>query len=245
MRLHRFYIQEMHNKWGPQELTHDFWLHDERLMNQWLKVLRYQAEDEVVLFNDSTERQYKFSEISSNGAHLVLVTERERQLPKSEIYLLFSLLKKEKNEWVLQKSTELGVSHFIPIFSERTEKTGFDIERAKSIVTEASEQCGRSDIPAVREPINLITAVEEFKSKINLLVAEQHLNQNQIKPDKIQTDVINEKNRFGVIVGPEGGWSDQEKELFLSNQLIHLNLGQFTLRAETACIVAANMLNNR
>src|SRR4051812_275844 len=121
MKLHRFYT-------GPDlELKHDFWLHDERILNQWRKVLRFKAGQELILFDGIGEdRLYKLAELTEREAHLQLVTELKRQVPKKEIYLLWLLLKKDKNDWVLQKCTELGVSHFIPLLTERTEKTGFD-----------------------------------------------------------------------------------------------------------------------
>lgn len=224
MKLHRFYTGT------GLELKHDFWLHDARLLNQWRRVLRFQAGQEVILFDGVGEdRLYKIAELTEREAHLQMVTELTRQTPKKKIYLLWSLLKKDKNDWVLQKCTELGVSHFIPLLTNRTEKTGFDADRATKIVIEAAEQCGRSDIPAVREPLTLATAIEELKDKVVLYICEQSDEDASLQiPD----------TSLGVLVGPEGGWSDREKELFQANNLKHLNLHDFTLRAETAAIAA-------
>ncbi len=230
MKLHRFYTG------NELELKHDFWLHDERLLNQWRRVLRFQAGQEVILFDGLTEdRLYKIAELTEREAHMQMVTELKRQTPKKEIYLLWSLLKKDKNDWVLQKATELGVSHFMPLLTERTEKTGFDAERATKIVIEAAEQCGRSDIPAVREPITLETAIHELKDRAVLYICEQ----SEMENEKWKMD---NKHPAGVLIGPEGGWSDQEKQLFKDNQLNHLNLHDFTLRAETAALAAVTKL---
>ncbi len=109
MSLHRFYVGD------EIELKHDFWMHDERLQHQWVNVLRFRDGQEVVLFNDTHERLYKIAEIKNNETHLLHVTDFERKTPKKDVYLLWSLLKKDKNDWVLQKCTELGVatlSHF-------------------------------------------------------------------------------------------------------------------------------------
>lgn len=226
MKLHRFHS-------GDIELKHDFWLHDERLIHQWKNVLRFQAGQELVLFDGvKRDRLYKVDEITEREAHLVMVTEFERKLPAKEIFLLWSLLKKDKNDWVLQKCTELGVSHFIPLIADRSEKTGFNLERAEKIVTEAAEQCGRSDIPAIREPMTVQTALEDYGSNIELHICEQD-----------GSDSVTEADRpSGVLIGPEGGWSDVEKELFKTNNIKHLNLHDFTLRAETACVAAATKL---
>lgn len=223
MRLHRFYT-------GPHlELKHDFWLRDKALLWQWGRVLRFKPGQEVILFDGvRSERLYKIISLSEQTANLKMITELVRKLPQKEIYLLWALLKKDKNDLVLQKGTELGVSHFVPITSERTEKTGFNLERAQKIVIEAAEQCGRGDIPAVREPLALETAINEFKDKIQLFVAEQSED----------ADSYQIHSPVGALVGPEGGWSDSEKELFKSRDLLHLNLHNFTLRAETAAVAA-------
>lgn len=226
-RVHRFYVG------NDFELRHSFWLHDQRLIHQWNKVLRYQAGQNVLLFDGvETDRLYKIVELKPDEAHLELVTDYERQSPRKDIYLLWSLLKKDKNDWVLQKATELGVSHFVPLLAERSEKTGFDVERAHKIVIEAAEQCGRSDIPNVREPMLIKTALDHIGSKVPLMICEQ----GGERPELLQQE------KYGVLVGPEGGWSEQEMTLFAGYELLQLGLGQHTLRAETAAITAAALL---
>ncbi len=230
MKLHRFYVADT-------ELTQNFWLQDGGLYHQWTKVLRFEVGREIVLFNDqSQERLYRIEKFGDNAIHLELITEMESKTPNKEIYLCFSLLKKDKNDWVLQKCTELGVSHFIPLISERTEKTGFDVERAEKIVIEATEQCGRADIPRIREPISVEKLIDELSGKVELLVAEQSSlsHSSSINPQSSRP--------MGVLVGPEGGWTDKEKQLFTDKGLKHLALSEFTLRAETACITAASLL---
>jgi 16S rRNA (uracil1498-N3)-methyltransferase len=226
MRLHRFYVG------NEIELKHDFWLHDERLLHQWNKVLRFRDEQEVILFSDTHERLYRIAEMKSDEAHLLYVTDFERKTPAKDIYLLWSLLKKDKNDWVLQKGTELGVSHFVPLLADRSEKTGFNAERAKKIVIEAAEQCGRSDIPDVREPLLVETAITELKDTVTLYICEQD-----------GTDTADRsEGSVGVLIGPEGGWSDREKTLFADKGIKHLNIHDFTLRAETAAVAAVTKL---
>ncbi len=174
-----------------------------------------------------SERLYTVAVLTDKEAHLKHVTDYVRKTPSKEVYLIWSLLKKDKNDWVLQKATELGVSHFVPIIADRSEKTGFNVERAEKILIEAAEQCGRSDIPTVREPMQLHTVLEEFQG-MPLFICEQGTEEPQISLDKL-----------GLIIGPEGGWSDAEKQLFKDRDIAHIALGDFTLRAETAAVVAA------
>ncbi len=243
MKLHRFYVD------SEVELKHDFWLHDERLIHQWRKVLRFQPGQEVVLFDGIThDRLYRITEFSDKEAHLQHVTDFARKVPAKDVYLLWSLLKKDKNDWILQKCTELGVSHFIPLLADRCAKTDIShnqLERWKKIVIEAAEQCGRSDIPNVREALLVDTAIQELKNGVRLLVCEQTAEQNgghEKFTFNSQFSIHNSQNAVGVLIGPEGGWSDNEKELFETMGIKHINLHDFTLRAETASIAAVSQL---
>lgn len=221
MKIHRFYSPDL-------ALEHAFWLDTPEILHQWTKVLRFRAGQQIVLFDGvERDRLYKITEINPKEAHLELITDYQRQLPKRELYLFWSLLKKDKNDWVLQKCTELGVSHFIPLIADRSEKTGFNTERAHKIVIEAAEQCGRSDIPAIRDAMHVSKALEQYQGKIDLYICEQNSDDEQ-KFDK----------KAGVLIGPEGGWSDEEKEMFKNLNIKHLNLHDFTLRAETAAIAS-------
>lgn len=225
MKIHRFYTPDI-------DLDHDLWLKTPELLHQWNKVLRFRAGQQVVLFDGETkDNLYKITEISPSEAHMELVTKYARREPKSDVYLFWSLLKKDKNDWVLQKCTELGVNHFIPLIADRSEKTGFNMERAQKIVVEASEQCGRSNIPKIRDAMHVQNAIEQYNSKIELYICEQDSSVSSGDGEKL-----------GVLIGPEGGWSDEEKKMFVHQKLKHLNLSDFTLRAETAAVTSATKL---
>jgi len=236
MKIHRFYVGD------TIELDQNIWVNDEGLLHQWVRVLRFKPGQQVVLFNSvKEERLYKIDKINSTAAHLMLVTEMSAKTPEKELYLCFALLKKDKNNWVLQKATELGVRHFVPIITSRTEKTGFDTERAHKIVIEAAEQCGRADIPSIREPIKLQTALQELHNKTHVYIAEQgksSKHQHAIGKDVGDSD----HNSTAVFVGPEGGWTNEEKQMFVDLSAEHIALGLFTLRAETASVAAAALL---
>ena len=226
MRTHRFYTG------SDLKLKKDFWLHDEALLWQWNKVLRFREGQEVLLFDGlQTDRLYKIIKLDKTEAHLQMITEIERSIPGRHIYLFWSLLKKDNNEVILQKATELGATNFVPIITERTIKKEFNIERANRIVKEASEQCGRSDIPHVREPVHILKALEEYQDKLPLYICQQGRAEASDLPD-----------RLGVIIGPEGGWSNEELEFFANKKYEHISLSEFTLRAETAALIAVSKL---
>jgi 16S rRNA (uracil1498-N3)-methyltransferase len=235
MTLHRFYVEDVHDKSGQLELDHQIWIHDEALLKQWLRVLRFNVGDQLILFNLKEERIYTIKKIEfPNSILLEMVTELNRKLPANHVYLLWSLLKKDKNEWVIQKATEMGVKNLVPIIAERSEKTDINIERARKIIIEAVEQCGRSDIPDIREPIGLKEALEEY-SGIELMVCEQNVDVDDHILPKTSA-------KIGILIGPEGGWSESEGKLFKDRKLAHINISQFTLRAETAAVAALTIV---
>ena len=145
---------------------------------------------------------------------------------------MWGILKKDKNDFVLQKATELGVRNFVPLITSRSQKKDINIERAKKIIKEASEQCGRSDIPEIREPITLHEALNEY-TEFPLFVCQK----TDIYQDKLQNI-----DKFGLLIGPEGGWSDAEIMQFKTHKLKTINIADFTLRAETAAIIAVAKL---
>lgn len=234
MKLHRFYVGGLHDKRGQLQLEHRVWVHDANLLNQWLKVLRFRVNDELVLFDgDSEDHLYKITTIEPQSVGLDIVTTFPPKHPSRHVYLFWSLLKSDKNDLVLQKCTELGVGNFVPIIAERTEKTGFDEARSRRIIIEAVEQCGRSDIPELREPVPLHEVLDEYGDKIALYVCEQ---------GSAPFSVPKEDKPLGVLIGPEGGWSEAELASFKDRNLPHIDLNDFTLRAETASISAITKL---
>ena len=231
-KIHRFYlgnisVQEV-QKFGEQRM----WLQDRELMHQWQNVLRLRVGENVGLFNDKSEYIYSIVEHKQGEIELEKVTEEKRRVPNKQLLLAWSMIKKDNNDLVLQKGTELGVTHFVPLLAERSEKTGFDETRALRIVIEAAEQCGRGDIPIIEEMLSPEECVGRFSDHYTLFVADREgadAKQDNKKPS-------------GVLIGPEGGWSEKELAYFKEQNVAGLNLGDLTLRAETAAIVAVYAL---
>ncbi len=225
MKIHRFYVPNL----GDER---NLWFNNPSLVHQWLRVLRFRIGQQLTLF-DGRERDYLFSivDIASDNVRLQLVKKNKLLVPKKDIYLLWSLLKKDKNEWVLQKCTEIGINHFVPIITNRTEKTGLDSDRAHRIIIEAAEQCGRSNVPTIHHPIGLLEAINQYAGHIKLYACEQGSN-----------PTIPSSGSYGIIIGPEGGWTEIEKLIFNSNKIEYMSVNDLTLRAETASIVASSKL---
>jgi 16S rRNA (uracil1498-N3)-methyltransferase len=204
------------------------------LVNQLRNVFRLRSGDEVILF-DNSGFDFLVSIIGyeKDAVSFSIIKKIENNvLPSRETYLFASLVKKDNFEWIIQKATELGVSHIIPIISDRTEKKDLNIARAKRIITEACEQSGRGILPVLHEMLELEQALHTYK---NIISIAWHTNANRFVSQDL-VDII------GVYIGPEGGWSDKEIETFNNHGVQIRSLGPQVLRSETAVIAVLSRL---
>ncbi len=223
MRLHRFYVL--------QPLGEEVVIDDVSLIKQWTKVFRYTQGDFVILFNgEGTDITYSIEEISPKIILLNRSSLSPSYTPHKKVTLYLSLIKKDNFELAVQKATELGVTTIVPILSERSEKKNIDLDRLQKIVIESSEQSGRGDVPTILPIITLSEIVEtQLPHDVSyvLQMGESSLRRH-----------YNQEISVGLFIGPEGGWSDEEKKLFQEKNILSVSLGSTTLRAETAAIVA-------
>ncbi len=228
MRLHRFYV--------TQPLGEEVVIDDVSIIKQWTKVLRYKQGDFVILFNgkgkDST---YSLSSVNSKECTLTQIKESSSYIPNKKVTLYLSILKKDNFELVVQKATELGISTIVPIISERSEKKGINEERLHKILIEAAEQCGRADIPTISQVISLSELLSKpFTHDVTFVL--------QMNGATLSQEEIGNTKDIGFLVGPEGGWTENEEELFKKNNITSISLGKTVLRAETAAIVGSAFL---
>lgn len=223
MRLHRFYINQ---SLGESVVS----IKDDDLVHQWKKVFRYIVGTQVIVFNgDGYDYLCFISDITNKTVLLNITSRKKSLLPKHNISIAFSLIKKDNAEMVIQKAVELGVKDIFPIISERSEKKSINIERCKKIIKEASEQCGRGDIPNIYEPVELGVFLEtEIVNSFDVKIVFHP------KSEEYSLSDIGEKTLF--FVGPEGGFSDKEIEKFREFGIGRRSFGEFVLRAETATI---------
>ncbi|HTE58495.1 MAG TPA: RsmE family RNA methyltransferase [Verrucomicrobiae bacterium] len=224
--LHRFYVQNV-------ELKHDFWLHDQDLLERW-HAAEIKAGEQVILFDGQQhERLYRIEKLEKTEARLLYVTDFERRLPKRQVYLLWSLRDSKRNDELLRKATALGVSHFVPLLVGGAEKVDFSHQEAMKSVRREAEASGRSDVPTVREPMRVATALDQLGDKVELYMYKPE--QSEGTPQKLAS-------RCGVLIAPEGGWSDAEKQLFAQKNLRHLMVSENALSPEAAGLALARKL---
>lgn len=228
MRLHRFYItKEIGNS---REIT----VHDTDLVHQLKNVFRFTVGGQVILYdNTGFEYHVLISSFDKGDVTFSLVSRTESlNVPPRELHLYCSLIKKDNFEWILEKGTELGVTTFIPIISDRSEKKNINYERAEKILKEASEQSGRATLPVIEK----ITSFDEVIS-LDIPLFAFHPEGDVFTIEHTQTF-----SPLGVLIGPEGGWSEREVFLFKQNNVRVYSLGNQTLRAETAAIAVSSLI---
>lgn len=188
--------------------------------------------------------------VTSVSDHEVVFTlgeelETEAALP---VHLLFAVIKFDHFEWGLEKATELGAARLTPVLARRTDKhlaqaAAKRVDRWRKIVLEAAQQSRRSDLPDVDDPLALKAALNQVSAAQKVLLAETEqentlaaaLRNLRAAEDHDGPDA--ERNReLALAIGPEGGWTPEEMQLFSSQGWQPVTLGPRILRAETAAL---------
>ncbi len=233
------------------------------------KVLRYKAGQSLVLFDGKGGRfEAVIKAIEQDGSVCGSLTGTlhgtEHRAPV-DIRLYQGLLKSSHWDWVLEKGTELGVSFFIPVTTPRTVVLLHEAERVKAkaerwgrVVMAAAKQCGRADLPAVKEPVQFRDAIRAATEKpedgpakspkaltllawegLNGATACETVRLNLREADQGRGS---EKMTVNLFIGPEGGFTEEEVELAESLGATIFGLGPRTLRAETAALAAVALI---
>lgn len=234
MRLHRFYITE---SVGPKR---EVSITSSELSHQIRTVFRKKVGDEVVLF-DGSGTDYKCVIDRMTGKNNIVFTVRESArasyMPTRKIILAAAIVKKDNFELIAEKATELGVTDIIPVVADRTEKKLVNMERLQKIVIEAGEQSGRGDVPHIHAVTNLKDSLEGFSSVEELQKIAFHTDGELFDRKDIDAD-----KPVMIFVGPEGGWSPEEVDVFHKNDVLVRCLGNQVLRAETAVVATLSQL---
>lgn len=228
MRLHRFYVE--------QSLGEVIVIQRKELLGQWIKVLRYKKGSRVILFNgNGFDTTYTVGTISPKEITLFAESTVSSYIPQKKVHLCVSIIKKDTFELITQKATELGVSVIIPILSDRSEKKNINIKRLATIVRESSEQCGRGDIPFVLGVHSLQEALNYAQNAERSFVCDTFGTTLPLQEALVSASSV---SSIALFIGPEGGWTDSEREQFTTYHTQPVSLGKTILRAETAAIVA-------
>ena len=199
------------------------------------KVMRIKEGQNFSLFNQSGEFEAKVENIIRGIVEFSVEKKLRSADNPTEIWLAFTPIKLNYLNLMIQKATELGVTRFIPLLSERTVVRKINEKRVKKIIVEASEQSNRLNLPTLDKLKNL----EEFlKENIDITILFGDLNSKNKKID------IKRDEPLCILIGPEGDFSIKEREIISKmKNIIPLNINKNILRSETAAISIISIIS--
>ena len=200
------------------------------------KVMRVKQNEVFSLFNKEGEWEAKILGISKSIVEFKTTKQLRQKENTKELWLAFSPIKSNYQNFMIQKATELGVTKFLPIIFDRTVVRKINKERLEKIVIEASEQSNRINVPSIESPQTLDIFLK--KNSMDLIFTD--LNSDNIKVDKSKlTD-----KPVCIIIGPEGDFSEAERDKILSFKDVQsVKINENILRSETAVISAISIVN--
>ena len=200
------------------------------------KVMRVKENQIFSLFNKSGEWEAKILGASKGIVEFKIIKQLRQKENTKELWLAFSPIKSNYQNFMIQKATELGITKFLPIIFERTVVRKINIERLEKIVIEASEQSNRLNVPKIEKAQNL----KNFLKINSMDLIFTDLNSNNKKIDKSKFT----KKPVCIIIGPEGDFSEAEREEILNFKGVQpIKINENILRSETAVISAISIVN--
>ena len=201
-------------------------------------VMRVKVGESFSLFNKGGEWEAKINTISKGIVEFNITKKlREKENPK-EIWLAFSPIKSNYFNFMIQKATELGVTKFIPIITDRTIIRKINSNRLEKIIIESSEQSNRLKIPILEKVIPLENFIKN-NQKLNIIFGDLNTDNKNINTKK-----LSDNNPICILIGPEGDFTEDERQKILELKNIQcLKINNNILRAETAAISMISIVN--
>ena len=203
-------------------------------------VMRLKAGDTFSVFNSLGEWNARIEDYEKQAAKIKILEKLRDKKNEQNIWLAFTPIKQNSLNFIIQKGTELGIQKFIPILSERTVVKDINIERIKKIIIESAEQSNRISVPEITQLETLKNFLSNFSKKGCLVFCDINCDKSDLK------NILSKKDLGPVciLVGPEGDFSEKERKLIVDLDQSHsISLAKNILRAETAAIAAATLVN--
>ncbi|TIX50540.1 16S rRNA (uracil(1498)-N(3))-methyltransferase [Alteraurantiacibacter aquimixticola] len=198
------------------------------------RVMRVSEGDAVILCDNVTgEWAAKVAEAGKRNCVLEPVELLRKREEVPDFWLCPALLKKDRFDMVLEKASELGVRRIVPVLTRRCVADKLNPDRARTIVTEAAEQCARTALPELAEVTKLDVLLREWPADRALFFADE------LGGESAAHALANHRGPTGFVIGPEGGFDDGEREAIRAHpQARPISLGPRILRGETAALAA-------
>tara|TARA_B110000263_G_C15168312_1_gene445675 strand:- start:12 stop:725 length:714 start_codon:yes stop_codon:yes gene_type:complete len=203
------------------------------------KVMRAKIGESFSLFNQSGEWEAKINEILKGIVEFTVLKKLREKDNEKNIWLAFAPIKSNFFNFMIQKATELGVTKFVPIITDRTIVRKINYERIEKIIIEASEQSNRIKVPKVEKTQNLNLFLKNNNNKINIIFGDLNTENQNLDPK-----IKKENKPICIIIGPEGDFTESEREQILNFKDVQsLKINNNILRTETAAISAISIVN--
>jgi len=200
------------------------------------RVMRLKENEFFSLFNQEGEWEAKILGISKSIVEFKITKKLRQKENTKELWLAFSPIKSNYQNFMIQKATELGVTKFIPIIFDRTVVRKINKTRLEKIVIEASEQSNRINVPSFAIPQNLDNFLK--KNSMDLIFTDLNSKKNKVDKSKLTDKPV------CVIIGPEGDFSETERDKILSFKGVQsVKINENILRSETAVLSAISIVN--
>ena len=199
------------------------------------KVMRLKEKEVFSLFNSSGEWEAKILNITKSIVEFNVTKQLRQKENTKDLWLAFSPIKSNYFNFMIQKATELGVTKFLPVIFERTIVRKINKERLEKVIIEAAEQSNRITVPSIEDPQKLKSFLN---NDMDLIFTDLNTANTKIDLTKLTTKPT------CVIIGPEGDFSEQEREEILKfNGVQSVKINENILRSETAVISALSIIN--
>ncbi len=200
------------------------------------KVMRLKEKEYFSLFNKNGEWEAKILSIAKNIVNFKTTKKIRQKENFKELWLAFSPIKSNYQNFMIQKATELGVTKFLPIIFDRSVVRKINLDRFRKIAIEACEQSNRLNIPIIEDVQNLKSFLDS--NLMNLVFTDLNSNNKKIDKSKFLNKPI------CIIIGPEGDFSEAEREKILCFKGVQaLKINENILRSETAVISTISIVN--
>ncbi|NQW07251.1 MAG: 16S rRNA (uracil(1498)-N(3))-methyltransferase [Candidatus Pelagibacter sp.] len=200
------------------------------------KVMRVKVNEVFSLFNNGGEWEAKILNISKSIVEFNITKQLRKKESMKEMWLAFSPIKSNYFNFMIQKATELGVTKFIPIIFDRTIVRKINKERLEKVIIEAAEQSNRINVPSIDEPKSLKDFL--INEKMDIIFTDLNSQNKKIDLEKFTS------NPTCVIIGPEGDFSEDEREQILAFKGVQpIKINENILRSETAVISALSIVS--
>ena len=203
-----------------------------------VNVMRLKRGSKLNFFNKNGEWKSEIIFLNKDRVEVRFLEKIKEVNNLSKTELAICLVKKNPMDTILQKATELGICKIIPIVSDRTEVRELNLDRAKKIVIEATEQSNQLVPPEIVDVIKLKDYLQTFDENSKILFADVNSKEN------LKTEDFKNVKSFCILIGPEGDFSAAERELILQNRAVKpFTLSKNILRSDTAVISAISLVN--